>query len=141
LLRDASELSHSLSPVFNFVTGARFLVFLALGLGLFKSSLDLLRPLVENALKVLDHFLVNVLGVSLDVLDIWVPLAVVLLKYNVRLDALKGVFELISKLFEHLSELLLLLFFADTPVDRLKAVNERLEDVVDDDVQTGDGVL
>ena len=70
-----------------------------------------------------------------------VPLAVVLLEYNVRLDALKGVFELISKLFEHLSELFLLLFFADTPVDRLKAVNERLEDVVDDDVQTGDGVL
>jgi hypothetical protein len=64
-----------------------------------------------------------------------------LFQNNVALDALQGVFKLKGELLEHLCELLLLLLFAYTPVGRLKAVNEWLEDVVDDDVQRGDGVL
>jgi hypothetical protein len=36
----------------------------------------------------LDHLLVDILGVGLDVLHILVPLAVVLLEHDVRLDAL-----------------------------------------------------
>lgn len=89
LLRDASELSHALAPVLDLVAGARFLVVLALGLGLLDGSLDLLRPVVEDALEVVQHLRVQVLGV-LDVLYLVVVLAVVLLQDNVALDALQG---------------------------------------------------
>ena len=89
LLRDASELSHALAPVLDLVAGARLLVLLALRLGLFKGGLDLLRPVVEDTLEVVQHLGVQILGV-LDVLDLVVVLAVVLLQNNVALDALQG---------------------------------------------------
>jgi len=89
LLRDASELSHALAPVLDLVAGAGFLVVLALGLGLLDGSLDLLRPVVEDALEVVQHLRVQVLRV-LDVLYLVVVLAIVLLQDNVALDALQG---------------------------------------------------
>jgi hypothetical protein len=52
-------------------------------------SLDLLRPVVEDALEVVQHLRVLVLGV-LDVLYLVVVLAVVLLQDNGALDALQG---------------------------------------------------
>jgi len=89
LLRDASEFSHALAPVLDFVSGAGFLVVLSLGLGLLDGSLDLLGPVIEDALEVVQHLRVQVLGV-LDVLYLVVVLAVVLLQDNVALDALQG---------------------------------------------------
>lgn len=140
MLRDTSELSHALAPILNLVARTSLLVLLAFGLGFIEGGLNLLLPIVKEALEVVDHLGINVLGV-LNVLDLVVVLAVVLLKQDVALDAFQGVLELQGKLLEHLGELLLLFIFAYTPVGRLKAVNEWLEDVVDDDVQRGDGVL
>ena len=40
-----------------------------------------------------------------------------------------------------MGELFLLLLFADTPVNRLEAVDQRLEDVIDYNVEGGDCVL
>ncbi len=93
LLRDAGELSHALAPVLDLVAGTSLLVFLTLGLSLFKSSLNLLRPVIEDALKVVEHFGVKVLGV-LYVLDLVVVLAVILLQNNVALDTLQGILQL-----------------------------------------------
>jgi hypothetical protein len=55
LFRNAGKLSHALFPVFKFLTGSCLFVVLLLGLSLFKSLLDFLRPLVEDLFKVVDH--------------------------------------------------------------------------------------
>lgn len=129
-----------MAPVLDLIARAGLFVLLALAFGLLKGGLDLLGPLVEDALKVLDHLLVDVLGI-LDVLRLVVPLAVVLIEDDVGLDALQGILELIGELVEDLSELFLLFFFAYTPVDWLEAVDQGLENVVDNHVEGGDGVL
>lgn len=129
-----------MSPVLDLNAGSSLLVLLAFGLGLFESGFDFLGPVIEDALKVIEHLGVEVLRV-LDVLDLVVVLAIILLQHDVALDTLQGVLQFEGELIEHLCELLLLLLFAYTPVGRLKAVNEWLEDVVDDDVQRGDCVL
>lgn len=66
LLRHAGKLSHTLFPVFKFLTGTGFLIVLFLGLCLFEGLLNLLRPLVEDLLEVVDHVGVDSLCVGGD---------------------------------------------------------------------------
>ena len=129
-----------MAPVLDLVAGTSFLILLALTFSLFNSGLDLLGPVVKDTLKVGDHLLVGGLS-GLDVFSIVLPLFVKLLQTDVALDAFKGVLEFISELFEHLGELSLLFFLAYSPVSWLEAVDKGLEDLVNDYIEGGNGVL
>jgi len=76
-----------LAPVLDFITRSGFLIVLALALSLLKSRLDLLRPVVKDALEISKHLLIRVLG-GCDVLGIVLPLGVVGFELDVALDAL-----------------------------------------------------
>ena len=112
-----------------------------LSLDLFKSGVDLLRPLVEDLLKVVDHLLVYVGVVMGDLLGLCLPLGWVGLQHDVGLQGTKGLNELLGELVEGVHELLLLLRLALGPLVRLELVDHRLVNLVDDRVHRGNGVL
>lgn len=140
LLLDTGELSHSLFPVIELVFWAGIsLVFLHL-LSTFKSEGDLLAPLFEDSLKVVEHILVDCLG-GVNVLGLVLPLLVVSLQLDVVSETLESLLELIGELIEDRLKLLLLLSLTDTPLLDVKPFNEWLVDLVDDGVQRCNGVL
>lgn len=59
LLRNTGKLSHSLLPVIELVLWTIFLSVLLLSISALKSFRDLLRPLIEDLLEIIDHITVE----------------------------------------------------------------------------------
>lgn len=97
LLRDASELSHSLFPVVKLLLGSSILLLLALGVSTVESLLDDFTPLIEDLFEVRDHLRV---GSLVAVLCFLYPLLVVRLESDVGLETSEGFFELAGELVE-----------------------------------------
>lgn len=55
LFRDTSELSHLLFPVVELLSWVALIIFLLNFLGSIKSLSNLLRPLIEKPLEIVDH--------------------------------------------------------------------------------------
>jgi len=74
LLRDTSQLSDTLLPVLEFLSGSSVFILFSLSISVFKVGLNFFAPVIENALKVNNHLfvrrlgVVNVLRVSLELL-------------------------------------------------------------------------
>jgi hypothetical protein len=134
LLRNAGELPHSLFPEVELLLGTRiFIVFsLSIIVSAFKRPLDLLAPLVEDLLEIVDHCWIRNFG---SVLGLVLPFPIELLERDVGLEALESLPELNGELLEDRVELFLLLVLADTPRLVVHPVDQRFVNLVDDGVQ------
>jgi len=138
LLGDTGKLSHSLLPVVELVLGTIILAVFLLSISALESFRDLLRPLIEDLLELIDHLIVES-SVVVDILGLLLPLAVVLLKVDVVLKGLQGLSEFVSELVEHSGELLLVLIVTETPL--IMSINQWFVDLIDNGVEGSNGML
>jgi len=76
-----------------------------------------------------------------DVLGLVFVFLVILVEGDAGHETAESLTKLVGELVEDMEELLLLFILALVPVSRLKLVDERLEDIIDDGVQSGNRVL
>jgi len=138
LLGDTGKLSHSLLPVVELVLGTIILAVFLLSISALESFRDLLRPLIEDLLELIDHLIVES-SVVVDILGLLLPLAVVLLKVDVVLKGLQGLSEFVSELVEDSGELLLVLIVTETPL--IMSINQWFVDLIDNGVEGSNGML
>lgn len=125
-------------PVVELVLWTIILAVLLLSISALESFRDLLRPLIEDLLELIDHLIVES-SVVVDVLGFLLPFTVVLLKVDVVLKGLQGLSELVSELVEDSGELLLVLVVAETPL--IMSINQWFVDLVDNGVEGSNGML